>query len=171
MWQLIFETVANFVCITITIHKSRYINGECELRCRRSVTKFRDQNTWFERMCYMVFIWYRRSAIASCNIYNVSPFSVDVFRDPVEIECGHLFCRVCITQLTCNSFIKCPLCQTQVSKQNLKKLSARKNTLATSICNFLKDFCNEGDFIVGMICCYCSSSVKKIWCYLINLSP
>ncbi|KAG8438155.1 hypothetical protein GDO86_008735 [Hymenochirus boettgeri] len=58
-------------------------------------------------------------AAANCNPVNelqeelTCPICLDQFRDPVSIECGHSFCRVCITRTWkgIHSFFECPQCR------------------------------------------------------------
>uniref|UniRef100_UPI00398EA2E5 zinc-binding protein A33-like n=1 Tax=Pristiophorus japonicus TaxID=55135 RepID=UPI00398EA2E5 len=49
------------------------------------------------------------------------PICLDFFTDPVILECGHNFCRSCITRCWAKKRrISCPECRAEFSKRNLK---------------------------------------------------
>ncbi|XP_074872852.1 uncharacterized protein LOC142024615 [Carettochelys insculpta] len=54
---------------------------------------------------------------------------LDLFRDPVTTECGHSFCRDCITQLCEEGKITvvCPHCRSMFHRKNLKPNRELKN--------------------------------------------
>ncbi|XP_043920345.1 E3 ubiquitin-protein ligase TRIM52-like [Protopterus annectens] len=52
----------------------------------------------------------------------VCSICLNLFKDPVTTDCGHNFCRVCITELCekSNRNVFCPQCQTKLVKKNLR---------------------------------------------------
>ncbi|CEF68394.1 Zinc finger, RING-type domain and Zinc finger, RING/FYVE/PHD-type domain-containing protein [Strongyloides ratti] len=50
---------------------------------------------------------------------------LDIFYDPVTIECGHCFCEYCI-QYTINLNDKCPICQKNVEYDPINNYSLNK---------------------------------------------
>ncbi|XP_045154649.1 E3 ubiquitin-protein ligase TRIM31 [Echinops telfairi] len=52
----------------------------------------------------------------------ICPICLEIFQNPVTIDCGHNFCLKCITATvdTSGSLLKCPLCKHSVGKDTLK---------------------------------------------------
>ncbi|XP_038671645.1 zinc-binding protein A33-like [Scyliorhinus canicula] len=49
----------------------------------------------------------------------ICPICLDFFTDPVSLECGHNFCRSCITQCWEKERISCPDCRQEFPERNL----------------------------------------------------
>ncbi|XP_038671002.1 zinc-binding protein A33-like isoform X2 [Scyliorhinus canicula] len=50
----------------------------------------------------------------------ICPVCLDFFVDPVILDCGHNFCRSCITQCCKKKINSCPECRERIPKRNLK---------------------------------------------------
>ncbi|XP_041068921.1 zinc-binding protein A33-like isoform X2 [Carcharodon carcharias] len=55
------------------------------------------------------------------------PVCLDFFTDPVILECGHNFCRSCITQCWKRDINICPECREEFPERNLRANRALKN--------------------------------------------
>ncbi|XP_067865002.1 uncharacterized protein [Heterodontus francisci] len=51
---------------------------------------------------------------------TICPICLDFFTDPVTLECGHNFCRSCITQCWEKEINSCPECREEFRERNLR---------------------------------------------------
>uniref|UniRef100_A0A674JN62 Tripartite motif containing 39 n=1 Tax=Terrapene triunguis TaxID=2587831 RepID=A0A674JN62_9SAUR len=101
------------------------------------------------------------------------PICLEYFKDPVIIDCGHNFCRACITQCWegSNTAVSCPQCRETVQQGNLRpnrrlanvveiakwlRLQAAKGAGEERLCGehqeTLKLFCEEAQSSVCLVC-------------------
>ncbi|XP_078422625.1 zinc-binding protein A33-like [Cetorhinus maximus] len=50
----------------------------------------------------------------------ICPICLDFFNDPVSLECGHNFCRSCITQCWGKEITSCPECREEFPERNFR---------------------------------------------------
>ena len=48
-------------------------------------------------------------------------FSLEYFKEPVTIKCGHKFCRSCILRVTNAKNASCPVCKQEIHKRSIPK--------------------------------------------------
>ncbi|XP_034645001.1 E3 ubiquitin-protein ligase TRIM39-like isoform X1 [Trachemys scripta elegans] len=101
------------------------------------------------------------------------PICLEYFKDPVIIDCGHNFCRACITQCWegSDTAVSCPQCRETVQQGNLRpnrqlanvveiakwlSLQAAKGAGEERVCGehqeTLKLFCEEDQTSVCLVC-------------------
>ncbi|KAM9120384.1 zinc finger protein RFP-like [Pangshura tecta] len=101
------------------------------------------------------------------------PICLEYFREPVTLECGHNFCRACITQCWegSNRVSSCPQCREPVQQRNLRpnrqlanvleiakrlSLQAAKGAGDDGVCKrhqeALKLFCEEDQTPICVVC-------------------
>ncbi|XP_030399419.1 zinc finger protein RFP-like [Gopherus evgoodei] len=101
------------------------------------------------------------------------PVCLEYFTEPVTLECGHNFCRVCITQCWegSDTAASCPQCRETVQQRNLRpnrqlanvveiakrlSLQAAKGTGGDGVCErhqeTLKLFCEEDQTPICVVC-------------------
>ncbi|XP_060706984.1 zinc-binding protein A33-like [Hemiscyllium ocellatum] len=68
-----------------------------------------------------------RQQIKSWAEEAICPICLDFFTDPVILECGHNFCRSCITQSWEKKEINCPECREEFPETNLRVNRALAN--------------------------------------------
>ncbi|XP_078061325.1 zinc-binding protein A33-like isoform X1 [Mustelus asterias] len=57
----------------------------------------------------------------------ICPICLDFFTDPVSLDCGHNFCRSCITQCWGKEINSCPECREEFPQENLRASWALAN--------------------------------------------
>ncbi|XP_053149700.1 zinc finger protein RFP-like [Hemicordylus capensis] len=80
------------------------------------------------------------------------PICLEYFKDPVSVECGHIFCRVCITQVWEKSprDASCPQCRLPCQQRNIRPIRQ-----LASIVELVKKFSLQmakGADALGKIC-------------------
>ncbi|XP_044840041.1 zinc finger protein RFP-like, partial [Mauremys mutica] len=99
------------------------------------------------------------------------PVCLEYFTEPVTLECGHNFCRACISQCWEGSDISCPRCGETVQQRNLRpnrqlanvvkitkqlNLQAAKGAGGDGVCErhqeALKLFCEEDQTPICVVC-------------------
>uniref|UniRef100_A0A452I059 Zinc finger protein RFP-like n=1 Tax=Gopherus agassizii TaxID=38772 RepID=A0A452I059_9SAUR len=85
------------------------------------------------------------------------PICLEYFKDPVIIECGHNFCRACITQCWERSATaaSCPQCRETVQQSNLRpnrQLGAGGERVSGEHQEVLKLFCEEDQTPICVVC-------------------
>ncbi|XP_053902726.1 zinc finger protein RFP-like [Malaclemys terrapin pileata] len=114
-----------------------------------------------------------KSQHASLQEEASCPICLEYFTEPVTLECGHNFCRACISQCWEGSTtaISCPQCREIVQQRNLRvtrqlenvveiakrlSLQATKGTGGDGVCGehqeALKLFCEEDQTPICVIC-------------------
>ncbi|XP_078422671.1 zinc-binding protein A33-like [Cetorhinus maximus] len=61
-----------------------------------------------------------REQVQSLTEETICPICLDFFTDPVILECGHNFCRSCITQCWEKEINSCPECRQEFPERNLR---------------------------------------------------
>jgi uncharacterized protein (DUF2225 family) len=51
----------------------------------------------------------------------LSIYSLELFKEPVTIKCGHKFCKNCILKVTNNEHATCPFCNIKIEKRSIPK--------------------------------------------------
>ncbi|XP_067425842.1 zinc finger protein RFP-like [Emydura macquarii macquarii] len=111
--------------------------------------------------------------VESLQDETTCPICLEYFREPVALECGHNFCRACITQCweESDTGVSCPQCKETVQHRNLrpnrqlanivkiaKRLSfqAAKGSGGERMCGEhqedLKLFCEEDQTLICLVC-------------------
>ncbi|XP_065421091.1 zinc finger protein RFP-like isoform X2 [Chrysemys picta bellii] len=101
------------------------------------------------------------------------PVCLDYFTEPVSLECGHNFCRACISQCWegSDTAASCPQCRETVQQRNLRpnrqlaniieiakrlSLQAAKGAGGDGVCGehqeALKLFCEEDETLICVVC-------------------
>ncbi|XP_048376121.1 zinc-binding protein A33-like [Stegostoma tigrinum] len=100
---------------------------------------------------------------------TICPICLDFFADPVILECGHNFCRSCITQSWEKKEINsCPECREEVPERNLRinralgKLAEKARKLKPDLKEIENEFhCEEHQDELKLFC----ETDKKLICY------
>ncbi|XP_078073478.1 zinc-binding protein A33-like isoform X2 [Mustelus asterias] len=61
-----------------------------------------------------------RQQLQSLTEETICPICLDIFTDPVILDCGHNFCRSCITQCWEKEINSCPECREEFPERNLR---------------------------------------------------
>ncbi|XP_072331713.1 zinc-binding protein A33-like [Scyliorhinus torazame] len=61
-----------------------------------------------------------RQQVQSMTEETICPICLDFFTDPVSLDCGHNFCRSCISQCWEKEINSCPECREEFPERNLR---------------------------------------------------
>ncbi|GCB79767.1 hypothetical protein scyTo_0017954 [Scyliorhinus torazame] len=68
-----------------------------------------------------------RQQVQSLTEETICPICLDLFTDPVSLDCGHNFCRSCISQCWGKKRYSCPKCRQEFLERNLRRNRALAN--------------------------------------------
>uniref|UniRef100_A0A8D0BPT8 RING-type E3 ubiquitin transferase n=1 Tax=Salvator merianae TaxID=96440 RepID=A0A8D0BPT8_SALMN len=108
--------------------------------------------------------------IKNCSDEATCSLCLEYFKDPVSVDCGHNFCKVCITQCLEKGKPSCPQCRQTISQRNFRPsqqlanlvVLIKKLQLVTQeegkcgVCGKhqepLKLFCKEDEMCICLVC-------------------
>ncbi|KAM9119099.1 tripartite motif-containing protein 10-like [Pangshura tecta] len=94
----------------------------------------------------------------------ICPICLEYLTDPVSVDCGHNFCRGCVTQYCAewvgDGFLTCPICRSQILEGNLRPNWQLGNLVEkmkhVAVCarhkKTLDLFCEEDEEAVCVVC-------------------